>query len=101
MAHKQEWNQLSLLTKRNSDWKNVGIQDSLQSKLWTQYIHAYIDPDKTNSMKKRTFPGIYLGPTGNLQGTVKVLDLNTGKVKKPKTFTEVLMPYSVIKLVNN
>ena len=52
-----------------------------------QYVHVRIDPDKTNSMQNRTCPGIYLGPTGNMQGTVKVLDLNTGKVKKPKTFT--------------
>ena len=42
-----------------------------------------------------------MGPTGNMQGTVKALDLNTGKVKKPKTFTEVPMPESVVKLVND
>ena len=42
-----------------------------------------------------------MGPTGNMQGTVKVLDLNTGTVKKPKTFTEVPMPDSVVKLVND
>ena len=35
-----------------------------------------------------------------MQGTVKVLDLNTGKVKKPKTFTEVAMPDNVVKLVH-
>ena len=66
-----------------------------------QYVHAHHDPDKTNGMQNRTFPGIYLGPTGNMQGTVKVLDLNTGRVKKPKTFTEVPMPASVVKLVND
>ena len=64
-------------------------------------MHAHHDPDKTNGMQNRTFPGIYLGPTGNMQGTVKVLDLNTGRVKKPKTFTEVPMPASVVKLVND
>ena len=36
-----------------------------------------------------------------MQGTVKVVDLNTGKVKKPKTFTEVPMPDSIVKLVND
>ena len=66
-----------------------------------QYVHAHIDPDKTSGMQSRTFSGIYLGPTGNMQGTVKVLDLNTGKVKKPKTFTEVQMPDSVMTLINN
>ena len=47
-----------------------------------QYLHAHIDLDVTNDMKGRTFAGIYLGPTGNLQGTVKTMDLNTGHVKK-------------------
>ena len=64
-------------------------------------MYTHIDPDKTNSMQNRTFPGIYLGPTGNIRGTVKVLDLNIVKVKKPKTFSEVPMPDSVIKLVND
>ena len=30
-----------------------------------------------------------------------MLDLNTGKVKKPKTFTEVPIPESFVKLVND
>ena len=47
-----------------------------------QYVHTHIDPDVTNDTKGRTFAGIYLGPTGNLQGTVKTMDLNTGHVKK-------------------
>jgi hypothetical protein len=42
-----------------------------------------------------------LGPTGNIQGMVKGLDINTGKIKKPKTFTEVPIPDSVVKLVND
>ena len=42
-----------------------------------------------------------MGPSENIQGTVKVFDINTGKVKKPKTFTEVLMPDSAMKLVND
>ena len=64
-----------------------------------QYVHAHIDPDVTNDMKGRTFAGIYLGPTGNLQGTVKAMDLNTRHVKKMKNFTEVPMPDSAIYLV--
>ena len=65
------------------------------------YIHAHIDLDKTNGMQNRTSPGIYLGPTGNMQGTFKVDDLITGKVKKPRMLSGVLMPDSVIKLVND
>ena len=51
-----------------------------------QYVMAHVDPDVTNDMNGRTFQGLYLGPTGNLQGTVKCLDLNTGCVKKGETF---------------
>ena len=61
---------------------------------------AHVDPDVTNDMNGRTFQGLYLGPTGNLQGTVKCLDLNTGCVKKVKNFTEVPMPDSARDLIN-
>ena len=47
-----------------------------------QYIYTNIDPDKSNGMKNCTFPGIYLGPTGNMQGTVNILTINTRKVEK-------------------
>ena len=65
-----------------------------------QYVMAHVDPDVTNDMNGRTFQGLYLGPTGNLQGTVKCLDLNTGCVKKVKNFTEVPMPDSARDLIN-
>ena len=45
-----------------------------------------------NTMKPRTYPAIYFGPTGNIQGTNKAFDLNTGKVTKPRTFTLYPMP---------
>ena len=47
---------------------------------------AHVDPDVTNDMNGRIFQGLYLGPTGNLQGTVKCLDLITGCVKKGEMF---------------
>ena len=37
----------------------------------------------------------------NIQGTVKELNINTGKVKKPKQITEVPMPDSFVKIVND
>ena len=64
------------------------------------YTHVHIGVNKTSGMQNRTFPGIYLGPTGNMQNTVKVLDLNAGKVKKPTGFPEVPIPDSVVKIVN-
>ena len=62
---------------------------------------AHEDSDVTNDMRGQTFAGVYLGPTGNLQGTVRVMDLITGCVKKIKNFTQVPMPDSAIKAVNN
>jgi hypothetical protein len=47
------------------------------------YVEAHVDPTITNTMRSCTFPGIFLGPTGNRQGTHKVFDINTGVVKKP------------------
>ena len=66
-----------------------------------EYIQAHKDPDVTNDTKERTYDALYLGPTGNLQGTFKAFDLKTGRVKKNRNFTRVPMPDLVAKLVNN
>jgi hypothetical protein len=55
----------------------------------------------TNIMHPCTFPGIFIGPTGNRQGTHKVFDINTGVVKKPRTVTLLPIPNMVIKVVND
>ena len=47
-----------------------------------QYIHAHIEPEKSNDMNGRTFAVLYLGPTGNLKGTVKTWDINTGRARQ-------------------
>ena len=47
-----------------------------------QYVEANLDPNVTNNMVSRTFVAVYLGPTGNIQGTKKVFELITGAVKK-------------------
>jgi hypothetical protein len=44
------------------------------------------------------FPGIFLGPTGNCQGTDKVFDINTGVIIKTRTITPLPMPDRVIKV---
>ena len=51
-------------------------------------------------MKARAYPALLLGPTGNIQGTIKAYDLTTGRVKKPRTFTPYPMPDRVIRAVN-
>ena len=66
-----------------------------------QYIHTHIESEKTNDMNGRTFAALYLGPTGNLQGTIKAWDIHTGCVKKVKKFDVVPMPDRVVKKVNN
>lgn len=65
-----------------------------------EYIEADWDNTVTNTMKSRTYPAIYLGPTRNIQGIIKAFDLNTGGVKKPCTFTSYPMPDRVIEAVN-
>ena len=42
---------------------------------------------------------IYLGPTGNLQGSYKLLSLTTGKKVTQKKFTEMPITESVIEQV--
>jgi len=61
--------------------------------------HDDVDGNKTNTQKERSREAIYLGPTGNFQGTSKFFDLETGKVIKRRKFTELPMPDSVIKKV--
>jgi hypothetical protein len=65
------------------------------------YIKAHNDPTIMNTMCPRTFPGIFLGPTGNCQGTHKVFDINTGIVKKPRTITPLPMPDRVIAVIKD
>jgi hypothetical protein len=65
------------------------------------YVKAHDDPTITNTMRPRTFPGIFLGPTGNRQGTHKVFDINTGVIKKPRTITPLPMPDRVIAVIED
>lgn len=65
-----------------------------------KYIEAHVDPDVTNTFKGRTFAGLYLGATGNRQDTVKVLELETGVVKKVCNFTTLNMSDCVIRVTN-
>ena len=43
------------------------------------YVQVHEEPTPTNSPADRTIGEITLGPTGNLQGGYKVLNLQTGK----------------------
>ncbi|KAL3810038.1 hypothetical protein ACHAXA_000207 [Cyclostephanos tholiformis] len=63
------------------------------------YCESHDEPVPSNSMASRTSPAIVLGPTGNLQGTYKLLSLTTGKKLKRRNFTPCPMPDSIIKTV--
>ena len=52
-------------------------------------MHAHIEPKKGNDMNGHVFAALYLGPTGNLQGTVKAWNIHTGHVKNVKHFDVV------------
>ncbi len=64
------------------------------------YCEAHDEPVPTNTMAWRTHECIALGPTGNLQGTVKFYCLTTGRVLKRRAFTAMPMPDRIIKRVN-
>lgn len=63
------------------------------------YCEAYDDPTITNNQEERCKSCIYLGSTGNFQGTCRFLNLDTGCVIKRRFFTEIPMPTSVIRRV--
>ena len=59
------------------------------------YCEVYAEPNQTNTMESRTRSCICLGPTGNFQGTYKFLDLETGRVIKRRSFTELPVTDSI------
>ena len=46
--------------------------------LFGEYVEAHEEPTVTNSMQPRTTPAICLGPTGNFQGLVNFICMETG-----------------------
>ena len=69
--------------------------------LYGAYVEASEDAVVTNTNRARTFAGILLGPTGNIQGTQKVFDVSTGAIKKCRTLRMLPMPNSIIKAVHD
>jgi hypothetical protein len=69
--------------------------------IFGSYIKAHDDTTITNTMRPCTFPGIFLGPTGNCQDTHKVFNINTGVIKKNPTITPLPMPDRFIKVIKD
>ena len=64
------------------------------------YVQVHDNPSPTNSPTARTIGAITLGPTGNLQGGYKFLNLRTGKNITRRNWTHLPIPIEVIKRVN-
>jgi hypothetical protein len=64
------------------------------------YCEVHYEPTPINTMAWQTHECIALGPTGNLQGSIKFYCLTTGRVLKRHSFTPMPMPDWVIKWVD-
>ena len=64
------------------------------------YCEVHDEPIPSNTMAPWTHATIALGPTRNMQGSMKFYCLTTGRVLKRRSFTSLAMPNSIIKQVN-
>jgi hypothetical protein len=64
------------------------------------YCKVHDEPVPTNMVVWQMHEGIALGPTGNLQGSIKFYCINIGWVLKCHSFTQIPMPDRVIKCLN-
>jgi hypothetical protein len=62
--------------------------------------YAQVHDPHNNNMEARTSGGIALRPTGNLQGGVYFMSLDTGKIINRAHWTELPVPVEVIERVN-
>ena len=65
------------------------------------YCEIHDNPRVTNTEIPRTSPAIALNPTGNTQGSVSFLSLNTGRVVTRRTWNELPITEDIIDAVNN
>jgi hypothetical protein len=61
------------------------------------YCKVHDDPDITNTMEPRTKQAIFLGPTGNRQGSYKFMSLTTGNKIIRRNFTKMPLTESITK----
>jgi hypothetical protein len=65
-----------------------------------QYCQVHEEDNLLNSQLARTKGEIYLGPSGNMQGSFKLVALNTGKKIVRRSWDAIPMPGVVIARVN-
>ena len=63
-------------------------------------MQVHEEPTPTNSPAARTIGAIIVGPTGNLQGGYKILNLQTGKKITRRKWNHLPMPTEVIERMN-
>ena len=64
--------------------------------MFGDYVEAHDENKTTNSMKPRTEAAIYMRPTGNFQGLIKLSCLETGNQIVQQICTRLPMPDSAI-----
>jgi hypothetical protein len=65
------------------------------------YVQTHEEPATPSTMQEaRTLGAICLGPTGNIQGSYKFLNLRTGQRITRQKWTDLPMPQEVIDRVN-
>jgi hypothetical protein len=60
------------------------------------YVQTHEEPATTSTMQACTLGAICLGPTGNIQGSYKFLNLRTGQRITRRKWTDLPMPQEVI-----
>jgi hypothetical protein len=65
------------------------------------YCEVHDEPSPSNTITHRTHEAIALGPTGNLQGSMKFNSLDTGRVLKRRSFAPIPILDRIIAKVNN
>ena len=70
---------------------NIDHQRGCKVAPW-EYVEAEVEREVTNTNEPRTHPCLYLGPSGNRQGTSKCLDVDTNKVVHRRVLHVIPMP---------
>eukprot|EP00975_Prorocentrum_lima_P030772 6458618-Prorocentrum_lima.AAC.1 len=65
------------------------------------YVQTHEDNEVINTMAARTMGAISLGPTGNVQGSYRFLNLSTWRLVTRRSWTALPIPREVVEMINN
>jgi len=76
--------------------REIICRQKVDAKKWCklmfgEYVEVHEQNTITNSMNPRTRPAIYMGPSGNIQGSIKFMCINTGKKIMRRNYTRLPM----------